>query len=512
MFTNRAARALVGAIATLGLTVAATAAEPTYADQVKELEADIAKYTAVSPDFPLAIAAHLNYSAFLARHFETDCAARMAAAEEQRQIIARNPATEVVMPQASAQLRALEFAVDFGLAQCTDNDTDLIAALNKALLAAQDAVVAYSKLHNYREMVIAQFNVAKVHHGLNDGEAPRWLELALATDAQYGYRADALENFKLLEEWRGHQPDPAVVDRYMKDFPARSVTFKFDWRPAASDTHFQQTTTKLQGGKAVVVSATLNGKGKIEKSGADFVLSLTDVQPEGTGSAAGDELARTISRITAEVPPMTVSSRGEYKGVKDLEGFAARAGAELMTLLDKRVPADDPRRPQIKASVENMLKLSLNKDVLDSTFKLGFMLETSFWIGATLKQGALSTTTSGYFMPGTPQGFIDSEFDFEVGGLVPCTATEVDANCVELLLDITPTDAAIEARRAELVKQGKGELHYWATTHARVIVDPKTLFCYARETHASAYVSLKSGTAESTEITSSDSKSATTLR
>ena len=503
---------LVATALALAAGARARAAEPTYAELVKSHEDDIAKYTAVSPDFPPAMIARLSYADFLARHFDTDCAARMAAAEEQRAIVARNPAFEVVYPQASAEMRQIEFAIAYGLAQCTNGDDELVAALEKALVAAQDAVVAYSKLHDYRQMVIAQFNVAKVHHDLNDGEGPRWLELALATDAQYGLRDDALDNFKTLEQWRGHQPDPAVVDRYMKDFPARSVALQFGWRPVTSEIRTEQTLTKMQGGKPVVVAATLTGNGKITKDGTDFVLTVGDVRSEKTGSSFGDELASAIARIAAQTPPMTVGPRGEFKGVADLEGFAGRSGAELLAMIDRLVPADDPRRPQAKAAAESMLKTSLNKDVLDATFRLGHMIETSFWIGATLKQGVISNTKTLWHMPGTPQGFIDSTIEFEVAGFVPCAMTEVDPRCAEILIDIMPTDAAVAARQAELAKQGKGALNYWATTHLRVILDPQTLFCYAREMHASAYVSLKTAAGESTEISSNDTKSTTTYQ
>jgi hypothetical protein len=54
---------------------------------------------------------------------------------------------------------------------------------------------------------------------------------------------------------------------------------------------------------------------------------------------------------------------------------------------------------------------------------------------------------------------------------------------------------------AELLKQGKGELTYWATTWIRVVVEPDTLRSHALEIRRHAYLALAKGAEREVEIT-----------
>ena len=212
------------------------------------------------------------------------------------------------------------------------------------------------------------------------------------------------------------------------------------------------------------------------------------------------KMTLAMTQILGAEPPMRISSEGEFKGLLDVEQFTARVRKQLDELPATLLAEGDQRLPQMRARLATAGAALLSGNYLTQKTSEGFALSTGMWIGATLAQNRWLQLDLTLSMPGTPQGFLWHEVMFQLAGWVPCDAADTESRCVELLLHATPKDSAVAVVHAELLKQGKGELTYWATTWIRVVVEPDTLRSHALEIRRHSYLALAKGAEREVEI------------
>jgi tetratricopeptide (TPR) repeat protein len=472
-------------LASLLLTCSATlaaqeSAPPTFEQQSKTLEEEIARAGRVDQKHPDFLAAQLDYAQLLARNTaEENCATRLPEAESHLKIARDSVVTPLVLTGARGRIPVVGYYVEMARSRCATDAAQKTAALNAALKLARDAVAGYRGVFMYEPMTIMQFNVAQTHLDLGDKtQALKELQAAIELDRMYGLKADAAENFRTLNLWQDKQVTDEEVTAFTAAFQPASVQLKFGWKP-----------TKVESN---ATSLPMTGTIKAEKD--LFVYEVKVGEPKLDSSALGSEVEKKLvglmARVLAKLPAAEIGPTGDFKGARDIEAFAKGMNAEIDKAVTEAVPANDPRLPGIKAAMDQELRPYAAADNLLGKIQQGYSLETGIWTDATLEQNAWVSLPLTLSMNGTPQGFIEHTVEAVFSRRVPCAPGLPAGGCVELLLDAVPTAKAIDDVAAKLDAANQGKLDYAAATRMRLVVDPVTLVPYENETLRYTYLAL----------------------
>src|SRR6202042_1326148 len=76
-------------------------------------------------------------------------------------------------------------------------------------------------------------------------------EAAIAMDRDYGFRNDPEATARLLLQWKNQKADESDIPAAMKDFPARTADFKFDWHVSDAEIAVTVDETSLIQGKVI---------------------------------------------------------------------------------------------------------------------------------------------------------------------------------------------------------------------------------------------------------------------
>src|SRR6185295_17661517 len=226
----------------------------------------------------------------------------------------------------------------------------------------------------------------------------------------------------------------------------------------------------------------------------DLVYEVTVGEPKVDASNLGSDvekkLVRLMARILGKLPSAVVSKTGEFKEVRDLDGFANLMNGEIDKALKEAVPEKDARYPAVKAAIDQELRPYATPENLLGKLQQGYSLETGIWSGATMEQGGWVTLPLTLSMNGTPQGFIEHTVEAAFTRRVPCGAGLPPEGCVELVLEAVPTTKAVADVTQNLLDANQGKLDYAAATRLRLVVDPATLVPYENETQRYTYLAL----------------------
>src|SRR5579863_9626120 len=215
-----------------------------------DFESTIARLDARDPQAPEALNARLEYADFLSGSGASDCGKRLDGAQAQLDALSARPALGVVLPFGRAKLKSAEYKIHSARADCDAARRE--AELKQSLDAARDAVGLYRDALDYQSAAIMQFNTAAAEHDLGDqAGAVSALQAAIEMDREYGFREDAEDNIRLLQHWRGEDESDAKVAALMKDFPARTAEFKFDWPESEADVAIDASDANLAAGSVV---------------------------------------------------------------------------------------------------------------------------------------------------------------------------------------------------------------------------------------------------------------------
>lgn len=504
-------------LASMLLTGSATLAaqestQPTFEQQSKAFEEEIARAGKIDQKHPHFLAAQLDYAQLLARNTaEENCATRLPEAEGHLKIARDSLVTPLVLTGAAGRIPVVGYYVEMARSRCSADAAQKTAALNAALKLARDAVAGYRGIFMYEPMTIMQFNVAQTHLDLGDKpQAIKELQAAIELDRMYGLKADAEENFRTLNLWQDKQVTDAEVTAFSAAFQPASVQLKFGWKPVKVESNASFGSATFEGGSVKHTKFSMPMTGTIKAEKDLLVYEVKVGEPKLDASALGSDVEKKLvglmARILAKLPAAEISPTGDFKGARDIEGFAKAMNTEIDKAVVQAVPAGDPRLPNIKAALDQELRPYAAADNLLGKIQQGYSLETGIWTGATLEQNAWVSLPLTLSMNGTPQGFIEHTVEAVFSRRVPCAAGLPAGGCVELLLDAVPTPKAIEDVAAKLAAADQGKLDYAAATRMRLVVDPATLVPYENETLRYTYLALGNKGQRAVKIASEQSQ------
>jgi hypothetical protein len=478
-----------------GTALAAQEAEQGFDEQSKNLEASIDRFGKIDQKHPDYLAAQLDYAQLLARNTSgEDCATRLPAADAHLKVVKDSVVTPLVLKAARARVPVVGYYVEMARARCSA-DAQKTAALNAALGYAREAVTGYRALFMYEPLAIMQFNLAQTLHDLgDDAQAAKELQAAIDLDRAFGFKADAEENFRTLNEWQKKEITDADVTAFSAAIAPQSVTLKFGWAPAKVEATTTFDNAAYEGGTIRHTKFTMPSTGTIKAEKDDLVYEVKVGEPRLDASTLGSDVEKKLvglmARILGRLPSAVVSKAGEFKDIRDLEGFAQQMSDEIDKAVKEAVPETDERYPAVKAAIDRELRPFATVDNLRGKLQQGYSLETGIWIGATLEQASWLRLPLTLSMNGTPQGFIEHDVEVAFTRRVPCGAGLPAGRCIELVLEAVPTGKAVADAAQKLQDSGQGRLDYAAATRMRLVVDPDTLVPYENETLRYTYLGL----------------------
>ncbi len=510
-----AAAALVaGAAACAPMSTAA----PTGPTKAADFEAAISRLQEDDPQSPETLDARLGYADYLSEPAGTGCQQQLAAAQSQLDIVAARPAMDVLLPLGPARIAGDEYKIHLARATCGGGQTPpkppLKSELQQALEAAQRAVALYRDALDYQSAAIMQFNVAATYQQLQDvNGALAALEAAIAMDREYGFRKDAEDNSKLLLQWKAQKADDGDVAALMKDFPARTANFNFNWPKSDADVTVNVDDTSVIHGEVVRSKAAMGLKRHI---GVHSNTTLTATPGPGSGETANvaGNAGWTVSNdpgsssydlgywpvsdralewpmlyflVTSllQTPGIEIDHNGDFNSVVLPEAVA--------TSLTDGVSAQISARGLWENVSVDDLRSTFSPDFIEAKAAQDYGLETATWIGAKLEQGVWYQMSAPLFLPGLALGhyLVQHDISFAFTRRLPCMTGSSDHLCVEIVVHAIP-DAddlkrALQDADPQLRLSGRQSLHVWSRTDLRLVVDPDTLLPYTRDTRQTWY-------------------------
>jgi hypothetical protein len=489
---------LILAAALLGSSTLLSAQEPSppsFEEQSKVLEDEIARAGKIDQKHPDFLAAQLDYAQLLARNTSAgNCDTRLPAAESHFKIASESLVTPLVLKVAGGRVPVVGYYLEMARSRCSA-DAPQAAALQAALKYARAAVAGYRALFLYEPMTIMQFNVAQSLHDIGDeAQAEKELQAAIDLDRTFGFKADAEENFRTLSEWQKKEITDADVSAFSASIAPRSVTLKFGWKPAKVEATTTFDNASYEGGaiRHTKFSVPMTGTIKAEKD--DLVYEVKPGAPKldasNLGSDAEKKLVDLMARVFGRLPVAVISKNGTFKEVRDIDAFAKQMNADIDKAVTQAVPESDPRHAAVKSATDEELRPLATPDNLVARIQQAYSLETGIWSAATLEQNSWVRLPLTLSMNGTPQGYLEHAVEAVFSRRVPCAAGLPPEGCVELVIEAVPTPKAVAEVAQKLQDANQGRLDYAAATRMRLVVDPDTLVPYENETLRYTYLAL----------------------
>lgn len=468
--------------------------------QASDFEATIARIRGTYPSSPALLNAQLAYGEYLLSAAPGPCANRIVLAQEQLGSIDASRQARVMFPDGWPQAADLEYRLHLARAACgskADSRDDVLAAV----AAARRAAELYRNEFDYHSMVIMQFNAAVALHGLGENAAAvKALGTALDMDREYGFRDDALQNYKLLLTWRGQPAGAAQVAELMQDFPKRQAVLKFGWHASDAQITFENRRASLEQGQVIHgrAAATYERHIVADHGGGwsvSFTHRLAKYEPgvwPSDHSAAAQKLTFTPDAFPAV--GYEVSAKGEFEGVMDSKDFADRLIATTDGLIKAGAPPGKDFRDVTSAALETAAD-ALTPGMLEAATAENYQLETAMWIDAKLDQGVWYEMSAPLSLSGMPQFLVQHQLQFAFTRMVPCTADAAVPMCAEIVIRATPDKSSLHDVLVDLTGSNAGadSVQYDASIIARIVVDPATLLPYHHEEQIHWYASLGPG-------------------
>ncbi len=467
------------------------------ASPASQFEATIGRLSRADPASPASLDAELAYAGYLLSAVPgSTCGDRLNLAQEQIGSVAANPKTRVMFPDGWALVSDLEFRQHLARAAClgkVDGRDELFAALE----AARRAVMLYRKEFDYHSMVVMQFDSAVTLHQLGDEAAAlAALEEALRMDREYGFRDDARENYELLLTWRGEPAGPMQVANRMRDFPRRRATFKFGWHATDARVALDRRRVCLRDDQIAYSRAAAVFGGRISAGqGGGWTVSyahrLAAYEPGVWPIRQRTKLPQLVfSPAPLAALDFKVSATGDFDGVTDSKSFAARLSARTAALIRAGSPSGHDGASATQDALDTAAQ-AVSPGMLEAETAENYQLQTAMWIGATLEQGVWYEMSAPMLLPGAPRFAVPERIEFAFTRLVPCTAGAAERRCVEIVIHATPDQTTVNNLLADMrgASPDYRYMDYAASIDARIVVDPMTLFSYAREEWIYCYVS-----------------------
>jgi hypothetical protein len=479
-----------------------------------DFEATIARLEARDPESPEALNARLQYADFLSGADGGDCGKRLDTAQAQLDAISARRAFGVVLPFGRAKLESAEYKIDAARADCDPSRRQ--DEIKQALEAARAAVGLYRDALNYQSAAIMQFNAAVAQHDLGNSDAAiAALEAAIAMDREYGFRDDAEDSTRLLLKWRGEDDSDAHVAGLMRDFPARTAEFAFDWSESDADVAIDARETNLVGGKTIESTGTILLKRHVRQEQHSWAVSYEPGIPTvdlGDWPGKNDALRRFtayfLTSALSRAPKIEVYHNGDFEYVRDPLEFGKALSAQVSARLGEAAPAESEAAGGSRPIAEDLKTVFLPQYVQADAAET-YYVETATWIGAKLQQGVWYQMTAPLLLPGIGLGqfLVTHNIEFSYTRQVPCTAADTDRSCAEIVVHATPDAKDLELARAQVARTLKlpsaDVLHSWSTIDMRLVVKPDTLIPYVCDTRRYWYVALD-GEAKNDPVISSE--------
>lgn len=450
------------------------------------------------PGSPASLDAELAYAGYLLSGVPgSTCGERLNLAQEQIGSVAANPKTRAMFPGGWSLVADLEYRQHLARATCLgrmDRRDELLAALE----AARRAVGLYRIEFDYHSMVVMQFDSAVTLHQLGDEAAAlAALEAALRMDREYGFRDDARENYELLLTWRGEPAGARQVASLMRDFPRRRATFKFGWHPTDARIALDRRRVVLSEGEIAYSRAAAAFEGHITAGqGGGWTVSYAHRLAAYEPGVWPIKQSTKLPQLAFSPAPLAaldfkVSATGGFDGVTDSKSFAARLSARTAALIRAGSPPGHDGLAATKDALETAAE-AVSPGILEAETAENYQLQTAMWIGATLEQGVWYEMSAPLLLPGTPLFVVPQRIEFAFTRMVPCTAGAAEKRCVEIVIHATPDQTTVNNLLADMggASPEYRYMDYAASIDARIVVDPMTLFPYAREERIYWYVSV----------------------
>ena len=459
-----------------------------------DFQTTIARLEKPEPQAPEALNARLEYADFLADVpsdlAAPDCRKRLDVAQAELDIVAARPAVRVLLLLGPARLANTAYKIHAARADCDPANRE--GELQQALEAARSGTALYREGLDYQSAAVMQFNVAATEQALgDDAAAVRELRAAIAMDREFGFRDDAEDNTALLLRWTKSDDSDTAIAAAMKDFPARSLPFKFGWSARDADVAITADDVSLVGGKPVQSHGAIALTRKIAAGGLDWTVTnepgFAQYQLGDWPAAAKDAqwaMFYFLASALMQAPTIKVAHNGDFDAVTDAKDFGNRLALRVSARLDKIPSHGDPAA---MATTERDVKAAYSPEFVEYSAELDYGIETGTWIGAKLTQGTWYQMTTPLFLPALGLGhyMVNQDVTFAFTREVPCSPDAPSHLCAEIVLRATPTADELKQTMAAVETQFKlpasRAFHYWAQTYIRLVVDPATLLPYVRD-------------------------------
>lgn len=468
-----------------------------------DFEAAIARLGAQYPGSPEALNARLEYADFLLDS-TADACQPLATAQAQLDALTAQPSLSILLPLGSARVADDEYKIHMAHAGCGEAASARKNELEQALASAEQAMGLYRDGLDYQSAAIMQYNIAIIRHEL--GEADQTLEAlegAIAMDRDYGLRSDAADNIGLLLRWKQQPSAAADIATAMKDFPARTLQFKFDWSSHDADVAIAADDDSLVDGKPIHSHGAIDVKRQISAGTSGWTVS------DNPGTAQyrlGDwpdhakksewSMFYILASALMQAPTITIAPSGDFDTVKDAQDFGDKLALTVSASLDKIPSESDPA--SVEATARDV-KAAFSPDFVEASAEQDYGIETGTWIGAKLEQGVWYQMTTSLFLPALGLGhyLVNQDITFAFTRELPCRPDAPSPVCAEIVLHVTPAaddlKDTIKQVNAQFKLPASQSVHYWARTDIRLLIDPETLLPYVRDVRQSWFSGLDGG-------------------
>jgi hypothetical protein len=471
---------------------------PDIATQTRQFAEAVANASRLDPRSPATLNGRLDFASFLVQTAGGDCAARVNDAQQQLDQASAGPGVDITLPFGPARLADVDFQIHRARAGCqADADTRELE-LRLAVEAARHAVALYRDALDYRAMAVMQFNAAATLHELGEAAgASAELEKAIQLDREFGFEADARDNYQRLVSWTSDS-DATRAAAQLKDFPRRTVSLVFVWSPSDVTVALEAQHAAVVGGRVVHGRSATTAERQIREHGSSWTLSaVTDqgapaMDPNANPDVTRWQLITMFARARPQSPAIEVSRSGELRDVVDLDKFAG--GQESATQVQLAQLLRDNNPGPASQRLESETKAALAPAVIAAKAAEQYNLETGAWIGATLEQGVWYEMAADLSMPGTPDGVIRHTLKFAYTRAVPCAEDSLTPACAEIVVWATPDAEALNSallaatRRLNLPPGHK--VTYSSATYLRLVTDPATLLPHVSDTRRYSYMTI----------------------
>jgi hypothetical protein len=504
---------MIAPAASAGAESAGEAAPADFTRQSQEFEQRIAELAVVDPLQPDTLDARLEYARLLHQAGAEDCRPYLDAAESQlAHVLAADANALLAWPDGPSDAMSLLQTIQNTRGQCAEGADQARTAFEASIATGLRAVAMLRDNWDFEEMAIAQFNIAFARRELGDLDgALRDLRQVLSWDQEFGFREELASDYATLLRWHadGEDPDPADVDRFVKEFNQTKARFEFDWKPHQARWSTEVERANLKDGMYGQVATRYQTKVDIRRERDDWVLvtkldGTPSVETAGIAGAAADaeRWQGMLAGLSAALPEMVVGQDGSFKELRNLEQHRATILKEVKALAAAtRVPIGAAQSEQ---DMDRLLDNILSADLLTSLAAGQWDIAVGAWIGAEFDHGDWYSITFEEPLPGFSEKPVSKTMTFKVSRWLPCAAGRA-SKCVEVLVRIVPDPESISRTVTEFVtrlmpaasrtetEKAMRAVSYELDLRYRLVTEPDTLRPWSLEERKYIYAASLEG-------------------